>query len=387
MEETHRKKTHNKENSTKANHGRQLTDNTESNRNQKKKYHEDCYTEHKLTERRTYHRAENNSENKTNPQSGDYNQSTNRREESPTDRHDRKVVKISTSRAEKVKIKRKPRVEDAKGHNKDTRHATCSKERNNRKGCRKYQRQHSEETATRTNCDEIQERKQRKRPSHRDEDHEVEKTQKRIEKVERRHLRGAKLKNDDNNDDNYHRKCYSDSELEQTRSHVHTQHADTKSRKADSTGDERAVHEHSHKKLRQETRKICNRRSTKTRGQRRYNEEDDEEIAATEGCDQSTIRGKLIRVLFKRVKDLLKETEQLRDERKEFTTQIEELSRQVAGLRMKEEEHVTSELKIKESLNAIGNEVDITSKGKHITSFILFYLPCRSIPAGKIAKK
>ena len=67
--------------------------------------------------------------------------------------------------------------------------------------------------------------------------------------------------------------------------------------------------------------------------------------------------------LFKRVKDLLKETETLRDERKEFMSQIEDLSRQVAGLRLKEEEHLTTELRIKERLNSIATDISVTGKG------------------------
>ena len=85
---------------------------------------------------------------------------------------------------------------------------------------------------------------------------------------------------------------------------------------------------------------------------------------------QSSIRGKLIRVLFKRVKDLLKETEQLRDERKDFMERINKLSSQVTGLQMKEEEHITSEWRIRERLNVIANDIDVTEKGLCI---LLFY--------------
>ena len=75
-------------------------------------------------------------------------------------------------------------------------------------------------------------------------------------------------------------------------------------------------------------------------------------------------------MLFKRVKDLLKETEKLRDERKEFMTRIDRLTNQVSGLRLKEEEHVTSELRIKERLNVIANDIDVTEKGREFVEFV-----------------
>jgi len=375
MEDTHKKKPHYNENNKTKNRRTAAENNTESYRKPAKKYHEDCYTDHKQTERRIRYHEENEPEKKiSHRQSGDCDQS-----------NDVNAVKIVLSKPENAKIKRKPRVEDVKGRAKDKRHA-CSKERN-RKGCRKIERQHSEETNNGKTCDQVQrnetheEKRLRRRPSH------THVTQKRMgkEKDNREYLRGRWKKDDYYN--NPHRRCYSDSELEQTRSHVQMHQTDTKSRKADSAGDDvveyydRFYDEEKppkgRKKVAESTarRETCKksekrRRSTTATKDQAHDNEEEEEVATN--CDQSTIRGKLIRVLFKRVKDLLKETEKLRDERKEFTTQIEALSLQVQGLRMKEEEHVTSELKIKETLNAIGNDADVTSKGKRLLIFRIF---------------
>ena len=55
-------------------------------------------------------------------------------------------------------------------------------------------------------------------------------------------------------------------------------------------------------------------------------------------------------------------------------TRIDRLTNQVSGLRLKEEEHVTSELRIKERLNVIANDIDVTEKGRQFVEFVVIAL-------------
>lgn len=84
--------------------------------------------------------------------------------------------------------------------------------------------------------------------------------------------------------------------------------------------------------------------------------------------DQTDIRSKLIKVLFQRVKELLKETELLRSERKTLCQTIEALSDDLEAMRKKDAEKSAKEIKLEERLSLLADEMKITAKGKYLSS-------------------
>ena len=84
--------------------------------------------------------------------------------------------------------------------------------------------------------------------------------------------------------------------------------------------------------------------------------------------DQTDIRSKLIKVLFQRVKELLKETELLRSERKTLCQSIEALSDDLESMRKKDAEKSAKEVKLDERLSILADEMKITAKGKCFSS-------------------
>lgn len=228
--------------------------------------------------------------------------------------------------------------------------------------------------------------------------HDEEKEKRQIQKQRER----EKLRKRENHrrEASQNRNCYSDSEIDQTRTHIKSCAAQTyRSGKSDESGNHHHHHHHDDDEqpinvealynfyYKEESKASSKRKHERTKREgkairfpdyspKRKEINPDGDVAETESaeCKQSSIRGKLIRVLFKRVKDLLKETEKLRDERKEFMTRIDRLTNQVSGLQLKEEEHVTSELRIKERLNVIANDIDVTDKGAFYINQLFFVI-------------
>eukprot|EP00111_Clytia_hemisphaerica_P004625 TCONS_00013286-protein len=307
-----------------------------------------------------------------------------------------KSCRSGSERSKDVRLKRKPRVEDAdyEGVGESEMRSGCSKslrrrDRNEKDdGESKHHQRRRSSALQESNVkeDKKERRKERlksdgvkaaERVFHRSvsENQTVESRNKQSRRRadEKSHKRACSKKTKERRDkyDRYEdtRKYHSDSEVDQTRTNIS---ACANDRKADSADNEKVVNigELYDYFYREETkgRRAKNDDVPKRRGSTPSEtpiEGGGAEDEKVEG-KQSTIRGKLIRVLFKRVKDLLKETETLRDERKEFMSQIEALSKQVAGLRLKEEEHLTTELRIKERLNSIATGIHVSEKG---TSF------------------
>ena len=251
---------------------------------------------------------------------------------------------------------------------------------------RKVRNEHTEERAEVVAASES-----RKNHKYRGSNEEKDKGQKHQKQREREKL---KKENHRRKEASNTRNCYSDSEIDQTRTHISSCAATYRSRKSDESENyhhdgakpinvaalynffyreeskassiKKQQHENSTKKV----EKAAIRFPDNSPKRKELIPEDRDAETESAECKQSSIRGKLIRVLFKRVKDLLKETEKLRDERKEFMTRIDRLTNQVSGLRLKEEEHVTSELRIKERLNVIANDIDVTEKGREFVEFV-----------------
>ncbi|XP_012557779.2 putative autophagy-related protein 11 [Hydra vulgaris] len=82
--------------------------------------------------------------------------------------------------------------------------------------------------------------------------------------------------------------------------------------------------------------------------------------------EQSNVKCKLIRVLFQRVKELLKETEVLRVERKEMCHTINLLNEQIKELKKTTEKILIPEKNISDRLEILAEEMKVTTSG---TSF------------------
>ena len=80
--------------------------------------------------------------------------------------------------------------------------------------------------------------------------------------------------------------------------------------------------------------------------------------------EQSNVRCKLIRVLFQRVKDLLKETEILRLERKDMCHTINLLNEQIKELKQTTARTLIPEKNISDRLEILAEEMKLTAAGR-----------------------
>ena len=377
-----------------------------------RKYHEECFTaDNKLTTEKRIRYKEDKTESKTKGQKDD-----------KIYPKDDKICPIGEKPISR--LKRKPRVEDKAFDDVQSKATNNSCKSHHRKNCSKYSgkgKKHSEEITRADDKCHIRKKelllrengenaaKSDKRRHHNKEIQRKSEEMKQIEGDSKRntqrragnepleeclaageHRRKSRHGGDENDKrlkrekcrkvnreeegvrrQKETRNCYSDSEIDQTRTHISSCAATCRTRKSDDTGNDKegakpinvtALYNFFYKEESKASRRQRSKENN-TKPDLPKRKEQNPETELPSECKQSSIRGKLIRVLFKRVKDLLKETEKLRDERKEFMTRIDKLTNQVSGLQLKEEEHITSELRIKERLNVIANDIDVTDKG------------------------